>query len=326
MMKKSFNLKSAATAIVLTTALLSTAAFGDSASAYNGGISVDVNGASVQFNGQQPIETNGSVLVPLRGVFEAMGANVDYNSADHTILANKGDRSVLLPLGSMTAQVNGVPTQLSQPAQVINGTTLVPLRFVAESLGSYVDWQSASSTVEIQTNTNTPAVASVSPPIADTSSYLNGTVRSISTGTVPRTITVRVDGEDRVVPVTDRTLLLRGAKGTVGTQVALSEIMPGDRVTIRENDRGNATRVAAVFDIARGRVSSVGSLNNGDSVIVLTDGRTINVASTATVRRDGHDIPIASVHPDEEITIHINPDSNVGYNVIVGHPYLAHER
>ncbi len=123
--------------------------FGGSA-AHAQNINVVVDGQPVAFNGTPPQEMNGSVLVPLRGVFEHLGADVEYDSRTRTIFATKGQTNVSLSLGSATAYVNRQPEQLAQAPIVTLGTTLVPLRFVAEALGAYVEWQPQTSTVQIQ--------------------------------------------------------------------------------------------------------------------------------------------------------------------------------
>ncbi len=115
-------------------------------------INVTVDGDVVSFAGQQPVQRFGSVLVPLRGVFEKLGASVAYDGASKTILAIKGNTSVTLQIGASAAQVNGQTRTLSSPAQAVSGTTLVPLRFVSEALGAQVKWSAASRTVVIATN------------------------------------------------------------------------------------------------------------------------------------------------------------------------------
>jgi plastocyanin len=115
-------------------------------------INVTVDGDVVSFAGQQPVQRFGSVLVPLRGVFEKLGASVAYDGASKTILAIKGNTSVTLQIGASAAQVNGQTRTLSSPAQAVNGTTLVPLRFVSEALGAQVKWNAPSRTVVIATS------------------------------------------------------------------------------------------------------------------------------------------------------------------------------
>ena len=115
-------------------------------------------GDVVSFAGQQPVQRLGNVLVPLRGVFEKLGASVAYDGATKTILAIKGSTSVTLQIGASSAQVNGQTRALTLPAQSVNGTTLVPLRFVSEALGAEVKWSAASRTVVIATNGNNGSV------------------------------------------------------------------------------------------------------------------------------------------------------------------------
>ena len=126
-------------------------------------INVTVDGDVVPFSGQQPIQQYGTVLVPLRGVFEKLGAKVAFDGGSRTILAVRGATSVELKIGSRDARVNGQPRTLSLPAQEVRGSTLVPLRFVSEALGAGVRWNGASRTVIINTTggTDAPIVAEI---------------------------------------------------------------------------------------------------------------------------------------------------------------------
>src|SRR4028119_1464133 len=112
-------------------------------------ITVLLNGRPVYFGGVPPIEVGGRVLVPLRGVFEALNATVDYDAAARTVLANRGETQVQLTIGSRQASVNGQVQMLDVPAQARLGRTLVPLRFISEALGAQVRWSGAQRTVYI---------------------------------------------------------------------------------------------------------------------------------------------------------------------------------
>jgi len=120
-----------------------------------GGIRVVVNGSPVEFDTIGPRQTNGHVLVPLRGVLEKIGAYVDWDSATQTVLANKGDTSIRLPIGSRYATVNGSRVLLDTPATTMAGSTMVPLRFLSESLGATVRWNERTNTVLIFTGERT---------------------------------------------------------------------------------------------------------------------------------------------------------------------------
>lgn len=92
------------------------------------------------------------VVVPLRGVFERLGATVDWQPSNQSITARNGNKEIWLQIGNREARINGTPVTLDQSALLYAGTTMVPLRFVSESLGADVRWQDALQTVYIQTN------------------------------------------------------------------------------------------------------------------------------------------------------------------------------
>lgn len=92
---------------------------------------------------------DGRLLVPLRGIFEALSADVLYDAATRSIKATKGETVVQLQLGSRTALIDGRTVYLDVPADTVGGRTMVPLRFVSESLGADVKWNGATKTVMI---------------------------------------------------------------------------------------------------------------------------------------------------------------------------------
>ncbi|MGV3613857.1 MAG: copper amine oxidase N-terminal domain-containing protein [Fimbriimonas sp.] len=116
----------------------------------NAPIKVTVDEDPVAFPDQGPMMRSSRVLVPLRGVFEKMGATVDWNRESNTITATGNGRTVVLPLGSMSATVDGKKLALDQPAAVVGGRALVPLRFLGESLGATVDWRASDMTVAVK--------------------------------------------------------------------------------------------------------------------------------------------------------------------------------
>src|SRR6185295_3270804 len=108
------------------------------------------------------------VLVPLRGVLEAMGAYVEFVSATNTILANRGSTQIEMRLGQSVATVGGRPVTLEVPAMTMRGSTMVPLRFIGEALGADVKWVSATQTVEIMTANAGSGGATTPPPTGGT--------------------------------------------------------------------------------------------------------------------------------------------------------------
>ncbi len=122
-------------------------------------VSVVVNGQTLSFD-QPPVERAGRVFVPLRGVFERLGATVVYQNGQ--INATGNGRAISLNIGSTQATVNGQPQTLDVAPFLIGARTLVPLRFVAQALGASVNWYQATSTVIIGSGNG--ATASYVPP------------------------------------------------------------------------------------------------------------------------------------------------------------------
>src|SRR5690606_924081 len=110
---------------------------------------VELDGENLYFQQQGALNVNGSIMVPMRELFEKLGAKIEWNSSIKTIKAQKNDTKISITINSDTATVNGKKVALSEPAKVINGATMVPLRFVSESLGSKVYWYNEISTVVI---------------------------------------------------------------------------------------------------------------------------------------------------------------------------------
>lgn len=92
---------------------------------------VSVNGETLAAKG---VTKNNRVLVPLRDIFEALGEEVSYEKG---IITSKGIR---LEVNKTEASVNGTRVQLDTPAEIIQGVTMVPIRFVTEALGAEVKW------------------------------------------------------------------------------------------------------------------------------------------------------------------------------------------
>lgn len=111
-------------------------------------ITVTLNGAALRFD-VAPIIISGRAMVPARGILEAMGARVGWDAVTQTVTATKGNQTVRLVLGQTTATVNGQDIKLDVPPHLVSGRTLVPLRFVSQALGAFVDWSPATRAITI---------------------------------------------------------------------------------------------------------------------------------------------------------------------------------
>jgi len=113
-------------------------------------ISVTIDGKKVSF-GVSPQQINGRTMVPYRTLAEQLGAKVAWNEKTKQATITKGSKKVELTIGSKKATINGKSISLDTAPVVRSGNTLVPLRFVGESLGVWVSWNAASSTASLET-------------------------------------------------------------------------------------------------------------------------------------------------------------------------------
>ena len=112
------------------------------------GVIVVLDGKTLAFE-VAPQIINSRTMVPLRAIFEAMGAKVEWDGATQTVTATKDSTVVILKIGSTSPTVNGKVVAIDQPGVIVNGRTLAPLRFVAEAFGGEVMWDGATQTVSI---------------------------------------------------------------------------------------------------------------------------------------------------------------------------------
>ena len=114
--------------------------------AENNRINVKIYGMQQEFD-VMPINENGRVLVPMRAIFEKLGAKVEWDDATKTVIGSKIGKEVKLTIGDTTAYVDGKAVTLDVPAKIVDGRTLVPVRFISESMGAIVSWDDATKTV-----------------------------------------------------------------------------------------------------------------------------------------------------------------------------------
>jgi hypothetical protein len=86
------------------------------------------------------IVKNGTLMVPLRSMFEQMGATVSYDAASKSVKATKPGSEVQVTLGKNEVLINGESRPLDVPPMMYKGVLLVPVRVISEALGAYVQW------------------------------------------------------------------------------------------------------------------------------------------------------------------------------------------
>jgi endonuclease YncB( thermonuclease family) len=158
------------------------------------GITVFVNGQLLEFD-VPPAVVNDRTMVPLRAIFEALGAKVEWDDSTQTASASWEGGALTLQIGADSARVNGQAKKLDVPGQLISDRTMVPLRFVAEAMGAQVGWYGQSQTITI----NKPAAALVA---ATVTRVVDGDTIEVRTaaGTTEKVRLIGVDTPETVHP------------------------------------------------------------------------------------------------------------------------------
>lgn len=134
-------------------AMLAASAVGISAVAEDD-VKVLVNGDPVVFADQTPFVENNRTLVPMRAIFEALGATVEWDGETQTVISYDpfSAVSIVLQIGSNKMFVNDKAVELDVAAKIVNDRTMVPVRAIAEGMNSKVDWDQENLTVIVTKN------------------------------------------------------------------------------------------------------------------------------------------------------------------------------
>jgi hypothetical protein len=97
-----------------------------------------------------PYISNGRTMVPLRVISEAFGAKVGWDGPTKTVTITLGDTEIKMTIDRPIALVNGVETMLDAPPEIKEGSTFVPISFIARTFGAIVEWDAGTQTATIR--------------------------------------------------------------------------------------------------------------------------------------------------------------------------------
>jgi len=288
-------------------------------------ITVYVNERVVNFD-VPPTTVQGRVLVPLRGIFESLGATVDYNPETQQITATDGATNVQLTVGSRRALVNGAPDMLDVPAFTIGGRVMVPLRFVSESLGAEVQWIAASATILIDQSGVASSVPVTVP--ANHPAYVPrptvrtrvGRLMAVSMGPNSSIVVWSGNGQDATVPVTDSTAIYRYNDQTnAGGSAALGALRRGDMVTVEISNQDFAQTITATYRVVPGgRITGV-----NHRTVTLASGQSYVVLADAQITLNGQSAGFDAIQPTRIAQFFVAQGTNQAYEVHVTTPAAA---
>ncbi|MBC8142434.1 MAG: copper amine oxidase N-terminal domain-containing protein [Armatimonadetes bacterium] len=285
-------------------------------------IRVLVNGEPVVFDTGEPVQLDGRVLVPMREVFEALGAKVSFNDETRSIEAVRGDTIISIRPGDETATVNGEVRPLDTAIQVINGAAVVPLRFISETFGAQVAWNPNDYDVVVRTE----AIVAKQLPAAPEGNSVFGAL----TGIYPeaRLLTVRLAGGKNVrVPLvrdTNATRRTTGANGEIAVSASkgafdAGALRLGEQVLVEFNAEYKGVLVLIDTHERRGTVKSIEELPTGGKQVTLTDGSIVALKADAAITFSGRQITLAEVKSAENVVIRLD-DAGQGISLAVTTP------
>ena len=143
--------------LALLTAILILALFSCGCSAQNSknAAILQIGSNVISINGSEsildavPIIQNDRTLLPLRAVVEGLGGSVAWEDETKTAVFAKGGKVIFMTIGSKTAFVNTTEYTMDTEPVIIDGRTMLPIRFVAENLGFDVAWDENTRTITV---------------------------------------------------------------------------------------------------------------------------------------------------------------------------------
>jgi hypothetical protein len=228
-------------------------------------------------------------------------------------------QTVELTIGSRQARVNNQPSLLDVPAFTIGGRTMVPLRFVSESLGASVQWVDASRIILIGSTGASPpppvqGAQGAAPPPAR-GQTISGSLVAVTTGETPR-IVVRSGGQDTTFAVIPDTAIFRyNAQTNAGGSAPLGALRKGDQVTVLVNDQTQATKITATYRLVPG--GKIASVNPQRRMITLTNGQTFIVQNDAEITLNGQPADWGALQVGRNARFQVVEGTNQAYVVHV---------
>jgi hypothetical protein len=283
-------------------------------------ISVYVDG--VKLNPlQAPTMIKGRTMLPMRAIFEAFNAQILWNQQTKTVTAIRNDIKVVLKVGSKTATVNNQSVALDVPAQLLSGTTMVPVRFVSETLGAEVYWNQQTQTVNIVTSKPVPTNPIPTSPV-NAVSYV--TLQNVGRNGDGRDLQVSFPKVDRESDVSEYRVLIVKSSNSYGltlsqaisnrnyTSVRPSGINQVVNLASQTRDvngdvlNANQSYNAYVITVGRNGANALSGMSQ--SVTLTTNTSSVSVVSNVNVSTvnnygDGRDLSVSFYQPQNTSNI-----------------------
>lgn len=276
--------------------------------------SVVINGVPLVTT-RTPLNVGGSILLPMRDVFEALNSEVKWFASEQKIMATRGNTVIQLWIGKRVATVNGQEVALPVAPSLIGGSTYVPLRFPAEAFNGNVKWVPETRTVliDIPPAEGGSGTGPVTPP---TTGSLEGTVIQVVPTPAGLLLQTGEAGALQAVQVSQTTTITRGPVGGQALPATLTDARPGDLAQVVLAEGNTARSVALSFGALTGKIVAIAG-----NTLVLEDGTALRLSDTVRVfDASGRTIALAGVAQNSTAQVMYSPQSRLVWEVRVTAP------
>ncbi|SEN96711.1 stage II sporulation protein P [Paenibacillus sp. OV219] len=241
---------------------------------------------------------NQTTMVPIRVIAEGLGANVIWNKKSQITTLSGDKTTITLPINGAYAILNGKTMPLKQPAIVINGVTLLPIRFVAENLGLIVKWDASAYAVSLwRTNSGVSGsdpAADPSVPILPPDQYpalqsiqLENNLLTIATdGSFSPSVSTLTNPDRLVVDlpgVTFKGAISEPAENTMGKVSNLSQSNPyisGIRYMMKDSE---SSAIQVVADLKQKVTFQIENTGAPSKLVIRINSATANPVSKSAI-------------------------------------------
>ncbi|MDR1135881.1 MAG: N-acetylmuramoyl-L-alanine amidase [Clostridiales Family XIII bacterium] len=234
-----------------------------------------------------PVIINDRTLVPARAVFETLGGTVLWNDSvkPAQVSITYADTSVLLTIDSATAFVNGRATYLDVPAQILDGRTLIPVRFVSESLNFSVNWDAAARTVNIYSSRDKVAAEDYLINGIRIDASENGSKVTITGAGIMNNYTSLADWDRFTVDLIGGVMNTTTASLEWHREISVVRNISASQISVRRAANGAQPTDSAVNGNGAQPAGSASNVNNSTQSAVSANGSASNGSETPSVTR-----------------------------------------
>ena len=257
----------------------------------------------------QPRVVDGRLMIPMRVVFDALGVPV--TRVGSTISGQLPTGRIELTVGSQQATVNGRSVHLEATPVDLDGTTFVPLRFVADALGAAVTYDGRGARVEIVSPLIGRNVGEQSGP--DGGIRVRGVATEIDRNAQPPSVTLNVRGSARTISLnSDAKIYIEDVSINSQLHGALEDLRVGDAMLVVLAADGKVRELHDFFRSTSGTISAVSPTS-----FVLSGGAVVTPAGSTEITVNGSPAQIAELQVGDYVTVRRNPETSELRQIIV---------